>query len=112
MPGRGDEALLRADVPAMTEMLLAIEDGRVETLALICPKRAWARLTGKSVILCPPPFPKTFAFLSKANHFISRAVSLPKGAYRDRHERGAGCGGRESIARRANTYADGEVVWS
>ena len=33
------------------------------------------RLTGKSAILCPPPFPKIFVFLSKANHFISRAVS-------------------------------------
>ena len=45
-------------------------------------------------LVCPLPFAKIFPFLSKANHFISRAVSLLKGAYRDRHGRGAGCGGR------------------
>src|SRR5437763_2630497 len=55
-------------------------------------------------LVCPLPFAKIFPFLSKANHFISRAVSLLKGAYRDRHERGAGCGGREA-ARKTNARA-------
>ena len=30
---------------------------------------------------------------------ITRAVSSPAGAYRDRHGRGMGCGGRGSIGR-------------
>jgi len=30
---------------------------------------------------------------------ISLAVSSPTGAYRDRHGRGAGCGGRGSVGR-------------
>ena len=36
---------------------------------------------------------------------------LERGAFRDRHERGAGCGGRE-VALDERRDADGEVVWS
>jgi hypothetical protein len=35
-----------------------------------------------------------------------------RGAFRDRHERGMGCGGRNGIERRMMQVADGEVVWS
>jgi hypothetical protein len=43
-----------------------------------------------------------------------------RGAFRDRHERGTGCGGRGGIGRdvqlhargRTMLAADGEVVWS
>jgi hypothetical protein len=35
-----------------------------------------------------------------------------RGAARDRHERGAGCDGRDHVVRRAITIADGEGVWS
>jgi hypothetical protein len=34
-----------------------------------------------------------------------------RGAYRDRHERGAECGGREDADRRTAVFADGQVVW-
>jgi hypothetical protein len=34
-----------------------------------------------------------------------------QGAYRDRRERGAECGGRVGAVRRAAIDADGEVVW-
>jgi hypothetical protein len=42
---------------------------------------------------------------------ISSAVPPHRGAYRDRHGRGAGCGGRgQRVTNGAD--ADGEVVWS
>ena len=70
------------------------------------------RLAGKSVILCPPPFAKIFAFLSKANHFISHAVSS--------HQRGVSRSSRTRDGMRWTRLvlltngadADGEVVWS
>src|SRR6202022_4686106 len=50
---------------------------------------------------------------------ISIAVSSYRGAARDRHGRGAGCGGRSSVRRAGQTArgrmalnAYGEVVWS
>src|ERR1700687_2810652 len=43
---------------------------------------------------------------------ISAAVSSHRGAYRDRHGRGAGCGGREQRGLTNGADADGEVVWS
>ena len=54
---------------------------------LICP-------TGKSVNCCLAPFAKIFPFSFYPNHFYIPAVSPHRGAYRDRHGRGAGCGGR------------------
>src|SRR5205823_10305963 len=65
----------------------------------------------QSDLPCPVPFAKTFPFLSKANHFISRAVSS--------HQRG---GSRSSRTRDGMRWtwlapltngadADGEVVW-
>ena len=35
-----------------------------------------------------------------------------RGAFRDRHGRGAGCGGREGALDDAWLFADDEVVWS
>src|ERR1700716_4092323 len=43
---------------------------------------------------------------------ISLAVSPHRGAYRDRHGRGAGCGGRGRRGLTNRADADGEVVWS
>jgi enoyl-CoA hydratase/carnithine racemase len=40
------------------------------------------------------------------------AVPSHRGAARDRHGRGAGCGGRRRRQRRERLLADGEVVWS
>jgi len=44
--------------------------------------------------------------------FTNPPVSSHRRAARDRHGRGAGCGGRGGGARRARPAADGEVVWS
>src|SRR4030088_1657443 len=43
---------------------------------------------------------------------ISPAVLSPRGAYRDRHGRGMGCGGRGQRGLTNGADADGEVVWS
>jgi hypothetical protein len=78
-----------------------------------------------------PRLQKYSASHSGRNSFITRAVPPERGAYRDRHERGAGCGGRggvgrawrsqggffepvsDAAARRTNdASAYGEVVWS
>jgi hypothetical protein len=44
---------------------------------------------------------------------IDYLYSAPtQGTYRDRHERGAGCGGRRLCRLTSGAEADGEVVWS
>jgi len=43
---------------------------------------------------------------------MSLAVPSHRGAARDRHGRGAGCGGRGLRTWRERDLADGEVVWS
>jgi hypothetical protein len=87
--------------------------------------------TGKSVNPVQPPLQKYSASRFTQIKSISPAVPSHRGAARDRHERGAGCGGRGSVGRvrgsqgrlswarertkRARTNgadADGEVVWS
>jgi hypothetical protein len=50
-------------------------------------------------------FPK-----SKSSYMFS--VLTHRGAARDRHGRGAGCGGRKGRHRRGRFVADGEDVWS
>ena len=63
-------------------------------------------------LVCPLPFAKIFPFLSKANHFISRAVSS--------HSRGVSRSSRTRDGMRWTLMccgrtardADGEVVWS
>ena len=48
----------------------------------------------------PVPFAKIFRFTRRANHLYKFAPSHPtRGAYHDRHGRGAGCGGRGSVLR-------------
>src|SRR5260370_5216601 len=53
---------------------------------------------------CPAPFAKIFSFAPDPNQLHIRPVLSHSGAYRDRHERGAGCGGRKG-ARRATAIA-------
>ena len=57
--------------------------------------------SGKSVVApktCPALAKKIFRFRRRANQFYQLAPSRPaRGAYRDRHERGMGCGGRGSV---------------
>src|SRR6266404_3286747 len=90
----------------------------------ICPT------TGKSLFAVKPPLQKYLALLLTQISSLSRAVSSHRGAYRDRHGRGMGCGGRGSIGHvresqgginsvsdktacgRQMLAADGEVVWS
>jgi hypothetical protein len=76
----GDEALLRARKVVITGLVPVIHvlfgmRGTKDVDARHKAGHDEPRLTGKSAILCPPPFPKIFVFLSKANHFISHAVS-------------------------------------
>jgi hypothetical protein len=69
--------------------------------------------TGKSPKVCPPPRAKNISL----RRSVETALSIPavpprfRGAYRDRHERGADAvdagGARDERAH----FADGEVVW-
>src|SRR5258706_11172394 len=78
---------------------------------------------------CPAPFAKIFLFFRTQITPITRAVLPHTGAYRDRHGRGVGCGGRGSVGRNGisgqaqacerspsaqtrDVAAYGEVVWS
>jgi hypothetical protein len=54
------------------------------------------QITGKAV---QPRLQKYSASRSGRNSSITRAVPPERGAYRDRHGRGAGCGGRGSVGR-------------
>ncbi len=64
--------------------------------------------TGKSSDLlpaviraCPAPFRKIFRFYRKSTQAYVGARLIPaRGAARDRHERGVGCGGRGGVVRR------------
>jgi hypothetical protein len=54
--------------------------------------------TDQSDSPCPVPFPKRFPFPLDPNQIYKPRRLVPqRGAYRDRHERGAGCGGRGSV---------------
>jgi hypothetical protein len=58
-----------------------------------------------SEMVCPAPFAKIFPFPPDPNHFYIHHRLVPiRGAIARRHERGTGCGGRES-ARRAMAIA-------
>src|SRR6266403_2116074 len=62
--------------------------------------------------LCQAPFAKIFLFAPDPNQFTDSHCLVPtRGAYRDRHERGAGCGGRGSARDERGLLAYGEVVW-
>ena len=50
----------------------------------------------QSDFTCPVPSENIFHFARRANHLYKPARLVPQeGAARDRHERGAGCDGRE-----------------
>src|SRR5439155_5459663 len=53
-----------------------------------------------SEMACPAPFTKIFLFRPEANQFTDSHRPVPlEGRIARRHERGAGCGGRESVRR-------------
>ena len=59
------------------------------------------------------PSAKIFQFPFDPNHLhIPRRPVPPRGAFRDRHGRGAGCGGRKERVDEGADLADGEAVWS
>ena len=58
------------------------------------------------------PLQKYFRFLLTQITCLSPAVLSHRGAARDRHGRGAGCGGREERIDERAWLADDEVVWS
>src|ERR1700687_2441007 len=89
------------------------------------------QISGAGDLPVQPHFQKYFRSRLTQIKSISSAVSSPRGAYRDRHGRGAGCGGRGSAGRetglqggsnglvsnqtarrRTALFADGEAVWS
>jgi hypothetical protein len=76
---------------------------------LICPSgNVRARIENLS-----SPVSKNISLFPKPKSDVSMTRPVPaRGAFRDRHERGAGCGGRGGIERRTMLAADGEVVWS
>jgi hypothetical protein len=76
---------------------------------LICPSGNFhARTENLS-----SPASKNISLFPKPKSDVSMTRPVPaRGAFRDRHERGTGCGGRGSIERRTMLAADGEVVWS
>jgi hypothetical protein len=56
--------------------------------------------TGKSPKPCPAPFAKYSDFPNTQITFITLSVLSHRGAARDRHRRGTGCGGRRQRQRR------------
>ena len=62
------------------------------------PRSAPRRPTGKSIRLrifvCPVPFSKIFRFRRRANQIYNSRRPVPQRGVAQRHERGAGCGGR------------------
>jgi hypothetical protein len=59
------------------------------------------------LLICLAPFPKIFPFSPDPNRFyIPRRSRTTLGAYRDRHERGAGFGGRGSAKARDGMAED------
>ena len=83
-----------------------------------------------SEMACPAPFAKIFPFSPDPNQMHIQTVPSHRGAIARRHERGAGCGGSESVRRcqgmagrvdkareltngtqTNDALADGEVVW-
>src|SRR5207249_5064536 len=52
-----------------------------------------------SEMACPAPFAKIFPFRPDPNQMHIQTVPSLRGAARDRHGRGAGCGGRGSVRR-------------
>src|ERR1700722_13432395 len=59
-----------------------------------------------------PLLQKYFRSLLKQITCLSPAVLSHRGAARDRHGRGAGCGGRKLRIDERAWLADGEVVWA
>src|SRR5258705_10599135 len=54
----------------------------------------------------PAALAKIFRLTCRANQFYQLARLVPaRGAYRDRHERGMGCGGRESAGAQMESQA-------
>jgi hypothetical protein len=66
----------------------------------------------KLICLVHSPLQKYSGFRLTQIKSISFAVLPHTGAYRDRHGRGAGCGGRGQRGLTNGADADGEVVWS
>jgi hypothetical protein len=61
---------------------------------------------GQITKTCPVPRAKIFRLTCRANQFYQLACLVPaRGAYRDRHERGMGCGGRESAGAKSGRRA-------
>jgi hypothetical protein len=87
----------------------AIRYRALRSWRLICPSgKISARIENLS-----SPASKNISLFPKPKSDVSMIHPVPaRGAFRDRHERGAGCGGRNSIERRTMLAADGEVVWS
>src|SRR3981189_2387648 len=60
---------------------------------------------------CPAPFAKIFPFSADPNHFYIHHRLVPiRGAIARRHERGAGCGGRESVRRARQSQGEMNLV--
>jgi hypothetical protein len=66
----------------------------------------------KSDLHVQPPLQKYFRSLLTQITCLFPAVLSHRGAARDRHGRGAGCGGRKLRIDERAWLADGEVVWS
>jgi hypothetical protein len=57
------------------------------------------------------PFAKIIWFASGPNQFTDSPYPVPtRGAFRDRHGRGAGCGGREGVRRERQSQGEMNLV--
>src|ERR1700689_4580855 len=68
--------------------------------------------TVKAIWVVQSSIKKYFHSLLTQITCLSPAVPSHRGAVRDRHGRGAGCGGREGRIDERAFLTDGEVVWS
>ena len=67
--------------------------GGVQGLRTLAPNGEFVE-PAQADATCPVLSQKIFRFWRRANHFYNSRVLLLEGAFRDRHERGAECGGR------------------
>ena len=59
---------------------------------------------------CQAPFAKIFLFSPDPNQFTDSLSRPTRGAIARRHERGAGCGGRESVRRAGQSQGEMNLV--
>jgi hypothetical protein len=106
LPGRSGNGLGQANFGGCRSLIPAFGDWPVFSQNAVLLKQI------KVIWAVQSPLQKYFRSLPTQITCLSPAVLSHRGAARDRHGRGAGCGGREERIDERAWLADDEVVWS